>query len=107
MNWWVKSTKRFVQPNYIGPFLIIASAITACISISVFASLLGIPRGITSSAIGLKICARTAGVKNYKSIIKKKKHDKIVSFGNSWGNPYIPCVLLIIALRFTCGERKI
>ena len=33
-----------------------------------------------SSAIGLKICAITAGIKKYKSIIKKKKkkHDKIV-----------------------------
>ena len=29
--------------------------------------------GITSSAIGLKICAITAGIKKYKSIIKKKK----------------------------------
>ena len=33
-----------------------------------------------SSAIGLKICAITAGIKRYKSIIKKKKkkHDEIV-----------------------------
>ena len=29
------------------------------------------------------------------------------SFGNSWGNSYTSCLLLIIALRFTCGERKI
>ena len=28
-------------------------------------------------------------------------------FVNSWGNSYIPYFLLIIALRFTCGERKI
>ena len=43
--------------------------------------MIGIPIGITSSAIGLKICAITAGIKKYKSIIKKKKkkHDKIVS----------------------------
>ena len=35
---------------------------------------------ITSSAIGLKNCAITAGIKKYKSIINKKKktHDKIV-----------------------------
>ena len=40
----------------------------------------GIPVGITSSAIGLKISAITAGIKKYKSIIKKKKkaQDKIV-----------------------------
>ena len=27
-------------------------------------------------------------------------------FENSWRNSYIPCLLLITALRFTCGERK-
>ena len=48
-------------------------------SISAFALLFGIPIGITSSAVGLKICAITAEIKKYKSIIKKKKkkHDKI------------------------------
>ena len=57
-----------------------ASTITGCVSISLFASLIVIPTGITSSAIGLKICAITAGIKRYKSIIKKKKKDdKIVS----------------------------
>ena len=46
----------------------------------IIASLAGIPIGITSSAIELKICAITAAIKKYKSIIKKKKkkHDKIV-----------------------------
>ena len=62
----------FTTLNYIERFLILASAITGCISISAFASLLGIPIGNTSSAIGLKIWAIAAGIKNYKSIIKKK-----------------------------------
>ena len=46
---------------------------------STFASLVGIPIGIARSAVGLKICVITAGIKKYKSIIKKKKkkHDKI------------------------------
>ena len=42
--------------------------------------------GITSSTIGLKICAIAAGIKKYKSIIKKKKkkrHDKIVLLAKS------------------------
>ena len=57
-----------------------ASTITGCVSISLLASLIGIPIGITSFAIRLKICAITAGIKRYKSIIKKKKtDDKIVS----------------------------
>ena len=50
--------------SYIENFLISASTISGFNSISAFASLIGIPIGITSSAIGLKICAM------YKSIIK-------------------------------------
>ena len=67
-------------PYYIEHFLILASTITEYVSNSAFASLVGIPIGIKSSAIGLKICAITAGIKKYKLIIKKKKkkHDKIV-----------------------------
>ena len=66
--------------NYIEHFLVLASTITGCVSISAFASLVGIPIGITSSATGLRICAITAGIKKYKSIIKKKKKkpDEIV-----------------------------
>ena len=61
------------------------SALTGCISISAFASLLGIPIGITCSAIELKICAITVGIKTCKSIIKKnkKEHDKIVLLAKS------------------------
>ena len=39
--------------NYIEPFILV-STITGCISISTFASLLGISKGIMSSTIGLK-----------------------------------------------------
>ena len=71
--------------NYIEHFLILASEIAGCASISAFASLIGIPTGITSSAMGLKICAITAWIKEYKSIIEKKKknHNKTVSLVNS------------------------
>ena len=41
-----------------------------------FVFLLGIPIGIMSYAIRFKICAITAGIKKYKSIIKKKKKKK-------------------------------
>ena len=59
--------------NFIEHFLILASAITGSVSISAFAALIGIPIRITNSAIELKICAITAGIKIYKSVIKKKK----------------------------------
>ena len=64
--------------NYIENFLILAFTITGCVSISTFSSLVGIPARNTSSAIGLKICATTAGIKKYMSIVKKKnkKYDK-------------------------------
>ena len=71
--------------NYIEHFLISTSTITGCISVSTFASSISIPVGVASSAIGLKICAITAGIKKYKSIIKKeeKNHDKIVLLAKS------------------------
>ena len=59
--------------SYIEHFLNLGSTITGCGSISAFTSLVGIPIGSKSPAIGLKICAITAAIKIYKSIIKKKE----------------------------------
>ena len=66
--------------NYIEHLLVLVSIVTGCVSISVFLSLVGISIVITSSAIRLKICAITAEIEKYKSIIKKnlKKYDKIL-----------------------------
>ena len=70
---------------YIDHSLIVISTISGCVSISAFPSLFGISIGITSSVIGLKVCAITLRIKKCKSIIKKKKkkHDKIVLLGKS------------------------
>ena len=54
--------------------LILDSAVTGCLSISTFASLFDISIRIMSSAVGIKICAITAGIQKYKSSIKKKKN---------------------------------
>ena len=62
----------FIVLNYIDQLLIAISAITGCVSISAFVSLVGIPIGVRTSAIKLKICVITAGIKNNKSIIKRK-----------------------------------
>ena len=59
--------------NYSEHFLFFVSAVSGCIRIFAFASLVGGPVGIASFAVGLKICAITVGIKKYKSIIKKKK----------------------------------
>ena len=66
--------------NYIERLLVIASTVTGFVSISAPASLVGIPGGIASSAVTIQIYVITAGIKKYKSIIKKKKkkHDKRV-----------------------------
>ena len=49
-----KKHKKFCMTlNYIEYLLILASVVTGCVSISAFASLVGVPIGITSSAVGL------------------------------------------------------
>ena len=53
-------------------FIILVSRFPGCISISAFASLLGIPIRNTSSAMSSKIKAITAGIEKYKSKIKTK-----------------------------------
>ena len=74
-----KHEKKSTYLNYVKNLLILASTITGCISISIFASLVAVPVGIASSTVGIRICAITAEIKKYKSIIKKMKKDyKIV-----------------------------
>ena len=81
MNWWVERTKKvFTTISYIEHFLNLVSTISGCILIFPFASLIPIPTGTWSSAIRLKIYVIPQEIKEYKSIIKKKKikHGKIV-----------------------------
>ena len=66
-----KYKKTCKYSNYAEPLLILVSTVTSCISISVFPSLVAIPEGITSSAVGIKVCAITAGIK--ESFMKKKE----------------------------------
>ena len=53
--------------------LVFVSAVIGCLSISAFASLVGVTVGIASYAVGLQIWAITAAIKKCKSIIKKNK----------------------------------
>ena len=66
-----KKTSRNL--NYFEHFLLSVSAVALSVSISAFVSLVGIPVGITSSAVRLKICAIVAGIKKYMTIIKKRR----------------------------------
>ena len=65
--------------NYIEHFLSLVFTVTECISISASASLVTILKTMTSSTIGLHICAILARIKWYQSINKrkKKKHHEI------------------------------
>ena len=87
-NYWIEETnqnelmskkhkKVYRVLNYIEHLLISIFTVSGCIFISAFASLVGIPIGIRSSAIELKICLITVEIKKYKAMIKKKKKNMI------------------------------
>ena len=78
-----KKTCKYL--NYIKHLLILASTINGCVLISAFASLVCVPVGITSSAVGLKICAITAGSKKYQK--QKYNHDEAVMLGKTKLDP--------------------
>ena len=75
-----KDKKICTTLTFIEHFLILASTITECVSISASASLIGIPIGITSSAIGLKNCARTARIKSVSKFLRKRKRSMIKQY---------------------------
>ena len=58
----VKYKKTCKYSNYVEHLLILVSTVTGCVSVSTFASLVFVLVGITSSAVGIKMCAITAGV---------------------------------------------
>ena len=61
----MKSIKKACKySNYVEHLLILASTITGCVSFTALTSLVVVPVGIVSSAVGLNICAITAGIKS-------------------------------------------
>ena len=65
--------KKYKHWNNVELLIISVSAVTGCVPISEFTSLVCVPIGITSSAVGIKICEITTEIKKDKSIMKKKK----------------------------------
>ena len=52
--------------NSLEHFFVFISTVTGCVTISALALLIGVSVDIAaSSAVGIKICAITAGIKNY------------------------------------------
>ena len=64
--------------NYFEYFLIFISAVSECVLVYAFASLVVIPINITDSAVELKICTILAGIKKHKSIIEKIEKSTII-----------------------------
>ena len=61
-----KKTCKYL--NYVENLLILASTVAGCVSIPAFALLLCVPVSIPSSAIGIKICAATEGIKKLSQL---------------------------------------
>ena len=76
-----KKTCKYL--NFVEHLLILVSTVTGCVSIFACASLVFVPVGIANLALEVIICAITAGIKKYKSIMQKKKkiHEKMVLLG--------------------------
>ena len=72
-----KKKKVYRALNYFEHFLVFVFAVSDCTFVSVFASSVGVSAGILSSAVELKNCAITVGIKKYKSIIKKRRKTMI------------------------------
>ena len=79
MNWWARSTKnvRTVVINYVENLLTLDYAVSGCVSISAFASLVDSSIRITRCAVRLKVCAVTSGIKKQNSITETKSKTMI------------------------------
>ena len=73
----MKSIKKNVYLKYVEHLLILTSTVTGYISISGFSSLVAISAGITSSAVGIKVCAITAGIKSISQLQRKRRKSMI------------------------------
>ena len=75
---WVKRIKQCIGLDYFEHFLLFASAVRRFVSISAFASLVGVPVGITSPSIGLKIYVIIALIKKKQESQSSRKRRKNV-----------------------------
>ena len=65
--------------DYLEHFLIFIRAVSGCVSISTFVSLVGVAVGITCFVIGLKTCPLTAGIKKCQVSYQEKIENSLVS----------------------------
>ena len=65
-----KKTCKYL--NYVKHLLILVSTIPDCVSVSAVASLVCLLVGITNSAVGIKICAIIAVIKNISQLWRNR-----------------------------------
>ena len=68
------SVKR-MQKYYIRILMMNMASLEFRLNFVTFALSVDILASTKNSALGLKMCATTGGIKNYKSVINKKKND--------------------------------
>ena len=57
----IRKTCKYL--NCVQHLLVLVSTFTGCVSVSAFPSLVSVPVGFTSFAVGINICAVFAGIK--------------------------------------------
>ena len=63
--------------NYVENVLILVLTVTGCISVSAFASLVCVPVGITSSAVGIKILQSLQEWKSMNQLSRKRRKSMV------------------------------
>ena len=99
-----KHKKVYGVLNYIEHSLILISTVTGCVSISALASLVGIPIGSTSSAIGLKFSVITARLLILISTVTGRL--SISAFGSLVGIPIGSSAIGLKACVITGVNKK-
>ena len=72
-----KYKKRFKYLNHVKHLLILVSTVTGCTSISAFSSLVCVPVGITSPAVGIKICESLQELKSISQLQRRRRKSTI------------------------------
>ena len=104
-----KSWKVCWDLNYFLHFLFCVSTVVNCVSISAFASSVGMLVGFASSAARLNVSAVTEGTKKYYSIVKKrqKKHDKIALLAKTKLNTIKVLISKVLTDSYTNHDKSV
>ena len=72
--------KTYKYLNYVEHLLILVSTSTGYVSISAFTLLVTIPVCTTSSSVGIKMCAISAGIKRISHLSRRRRKSMIKQY---------------------------